>query len=822
MTTPLAPTDLTVNDRSGPLGVEGAPLFGWRPAERQTAYQIRVCAPGDEDSPIWEDGPVESARTAFVRYGGPALTAETTYTWSVRTRHGDGRQSPWADAAAFDTGVGEWQAWWIRRTTAERDDYTLARTEFPAGTVQRARLYLSATHQYRAYLNGRQVDTGPAFAYPDEGYYQVTDITADLREDNAFGVLYHWYGPGQGRPEGEPGLIARIVVDHEDGTRQVVVSDGSWRVTRGPWREAQWRNDDGRDYIEHGDGHLARALQGWAAPGFDDSGWQRAEETEPPRLRAQLTRLRHTVVEPVGVTALPSGAVVADFGTVIPAVPRVRFDSTEPGTVSLVAGYVLDAGGNVSNTLHDNQVTDLSYTYETAGGTETFEAFTYVGFRYLQVGVPAQIAAVVQHTDADPARRATFRSSDPTLDAVFALLQRSALYSTQEQFLDTPTREKGQFLADAATISRALMAGWGDRAVTARAIREIAASQARYWPDGRLNAVYPNGDGKRDIPDFTAMFPGWVWDYYLASGDAATLAETYPVCVAVADYVRRYRDESTGLVTRLAGGGGAYEYGIIDWPNRYGYDTAVAARTTVNILAVDVLRATARQAAALGRPQAEADALTADADALTTAINERLRRPDGVYLDGLGSVHASQIANAYAIAYGVAPPADHKTIADHLASMRLRMGPMVADVLLTALHRAGRDDEVLARLTDASALGWANILARGGTFTWESWEAPETGESLSHGWGSAALVPLLQSLLGVTVTAPAAAALRIAPPTGTSLRHAAGTIWTQAGPVTVEWTTDSLTVDLPPNVTAQVHVPGGPREAGPGRSSFTW
>jgi alpha-L-rhamnosidase len=148
------------------------------------------------------------------------------------------------------------------------------------------------------------------------------------------------------------------------------------------------------------------------------------------------------------------------------------------------------------------------------------------------------------------------------------------------------------------------------------------------------------------------------------------------------------------------------------------------------------------------------------------------------------------------------------------------MGPMTADVLLAALHRAGRPDLVLERLTDES-LGWANVLARGGTFTWESWEAADTGESMSHGWAAAALVPLQQALLGVTVTAPAARTLRIAPPVGTGLGSAAGTMWTQAGPVHIAWTGTGLTVDLPANVTAEVVWGGSVYAAGSGSSTFT-
>lgn len=827
---PQAPGGLTVGDRVNPLGVEGPPQFGWLPrdvdpGEIQSAYQIRVFAAGSQ-TPVWDSGKVTSRDTAYVPYDGPALAAGATYRWAMRAWDRAGAVSVWSSNAYFDTALpdADWQASWIRRTAAERDDYTMARKEFrvTSGRVTRARLYVSAGQQYQAYVNGRRVDDGPAFAYPGEGYYQVTDVTSDLVADGraAIGVLYHWYGPGQGRPAGAPGLLARLEVDHADGSRQVIGTDGTWRVTRGPWLEAAYRNGDGRDYIEH----ALPMPDGWASPGFSAAGWTPAEvTTSPGALRAQQTRLTHTEVAPVSVTTLPSGAVVADFGRVIPANVRVRFSSGEAGrVVTMWAGYLLNPDGSVANTAQTNQSTDLTYRYTQRAGAQTFESFTYEGFRYLQLPFEvAAITAIVQHTDVDPSHSSSFSSSDATLDAVYDLMRRSALYSAQEQFLDTPTREKGQFLADAVDISRALMAGSGDRNATVRAIREFIASQQRYWPDGRLNAVYPNGDGKRDIPDFTEMFPAWVWDYYQASGDRRTLADSYATSTAIAGYVRRYVDPATGLVTRLEGGSGAYQYGIIDWPNRYGYDTATEARTTVNILAVDVLRSTARTASALGRPQDEIDALRTDADAIAAAVNARLRRADGIYLDGLAadgsqSTHASQIANAYAIAFDVAPAADRPVLAGYLASLALQMGPMTADVLIRALHRAGRDDVALARLTDPESLGWANILARGGTFTWESWEAPERGDSLSHGWGSAALVPLLENLLGVRATAPAARTVDIAPPTGTTLTHAEGTVWTQSGPIAVAWRGATVTVTIPTNVEATIRVGGTVRTVGSG------
>ena len=130
---------------------------------------------------------------------------------------------------------------------------------------------------------------------------------------------------------------------------------------------------------------------------------------------------------------------------------------------------------------------------------------------------------------------------------------------------------------------------------------------------GRYNAVYPNGDGKRDIPDYSEMLPNWVWRYYQESGDVELLEEAYPAIQNTADYVLRHIPEdgpTAGLVTRLSGGSGQYLNGIVDWPapGRFGYDMSAAARTTINALAVEVLRVAGDMAEELGRPAAEVEA----------------------------------------------------------------------------------------------------------------------------------------------------------------------------------------------------------------------
>ena len=163
---PLAPTDLNIADRAGPLNVEGTPLFGWVPNdtdgnEIQSAYEIQLTRVSD-GVVVWDSGKVISGAESFVPYSGPVLAAGTSYVWTVRTWDRTDQVSPWAPAASFDTGLADadWNASWIRRSSTEADDYTLARREVTLGSspVTRARAYVSANHQFELRLNGNVVE----------------------------------------------------------------------------------------------------------------------------------------------------------------------------------------------------------------------------------------------------------------------------------------------------------------------------------------------------------------------------------------------------------------------------------------------------------------------------------------------------------------------------------------------------------------------------------------------------------------------------------------------------------------------------------------
>jgi alpha-L-rhamnosidase len=845
---PGPPAELRVDGLAAPLGLAADDIFfAWqvrddRRGARQSAYRIEVSGPvrGDDGGRVvWDSGPVDSAEQAFVPYAGPPLSSDAAYRWTVQTWDASGQGGPPSAPASFETGLrnDEWEASWITRVvseTAEPCQYTYARAEVTVAParIDRARAYVSGDQQYEFYVNGVRAGKGQAYSYPDSMYYETLDLTGLLRPGapNAFALVTNWQGPTKGHPAGSPGMIAQIVVHAADGHVQRVVTDGSWRVQAGAWLPGTQRDLEGDlvDYTENIDGQAEPI--GWKLPGFDDDAWSPATvigraPTEPwTHLIPVRTRIVEEPVAAISLTTLDSGAVVADFGKVYAAVPTVVFHQGSPGRlVTMRAGYLLDEPGpdqpmdfvpGQVSTEHGTQHTDMSYSYVQRGGEEEFHPFDYLGFRYFQIDNPgeslttADVVALARHTAAPEQPPATFSSAEPVIDAEFQLGAHSALYTAQEQFIDTPTREKGSWLYDGSKESSTAMAAFGEQNLTRKSLTEFAQSQKRYWPNGAVNKIYPTGLGALDINESTEIYAEWVWEYWMHTGDRALLTTVYPVLQRIADYVERAVSRSTGLVTSLPA------------TNNY-YPFPVATR--LNVLGANVFRRTAQVAGVLHRPRSEVDLQRHRHQALVSAVNRHLTRTDGTYLDGLlaggaPTATASQTSSACAAAYGIVPAARLPAVAAYVRDLGMQAPPQNAGEVLATMAAAGLYGDLVDRLVDATTDGWANILARGATFTWEVWDPSDlVGDSMSHGWGSTMVPEIQRSLLGVRPTAPGFATFEVVPPPS-GLDWALGTVPTTRGTISVAWRRAtpgdphvSVAVDVPPNSTATLAVAAGDR-----------
>ncbi|MFV8325341.1 family 78 glycoside hydrolase catalytic domain [Flavobacterium sp. ZS1P14] len=842
VTNPQPSFNLRTCDKVKPAGTQQLPFFGWHNSnandnEIQTGYQLIVASSPEmlalEKGDIWDSGKTISRMQNYIDYNGKPLSPATRYFWKVRIWDKSGNISRYSAATYFDTGLFSAEDWkgssWIMRNSKEPNIYTYFRKQIQLSnkTVKKAIVYLSAFHNYELYLNGKAIGKGLAYHYPQFAYYNSYDVTTLLHgNSNNISAMTHWYGGGQGRPKGDNRFLLKLTVTYTDGTTDVFGTDKTWKQSAvsafNP--NTMQRNGEGVGFVDIIDSR--RAITDWNRPDFDDTAWQNAIEIDPntDRLRPDLTQLKERKIKPVSVISLGNDRYVIDLGKIYAGVPEISFSGGMPGdTIKMWAGFILNEDGTVSEKI--NQHTDLSYFFVLNGNKCVFKPVVYLGYRYLQVNhspiklTTNNVGFIQRFYELEP-ERSHFSSSNPMLNTVWKLMTHSLTLGAQEGFVDTPTREKGEFLGDGWSQGVAAMKVMGDRALNHRMLLQFLDSQDQYWPDGRLNAVYPNGDGKRDIPDFTQQYLLWAWDYYMETGNLEFLKTNYLKLKKVAAYVDSYTNPATGLIHNLAGGSGAYRYGIIDWPEsmRYGYDMSTDARTVINAYAYADFDIISKIAAIINN-KADADSFRSKATLIREAINRKLVNADGIYVDGLlsdgsQSKHVSQHANMFPIAMNIVNDSNRKAVITAVKERKMSVGMVTVRFLPQALGLVEEGLHLLDLYTNPAWDGWAKTVSKGGTATWECWDALELNQSLCHPWGTSGLDGIQQFILGVRSIKPQHELIQIKPlDFQGKLANVSGTVPTDKGDIQVTWKIKSKTYQLkllsPNNVTAEVYIPKG-------------
>jgi alpha-L-rhamnosidase len=225
---------------------------------------------------------------------------------------------------------------------------------------------------------------------------------------------------------------------------------------------------------------------------------------------------------------------------------------------------------------------------------------------------------------------------------------------------------------------------------------------------------------------------------------------------------------------------------------------------------------TSRLCAAVGQDAAAAG-YARQGRTLAAAIRARLRvggvMVDGLHADGTPSSHASQHATSFPLSVGITAPEHASGDAQRIAAMGMRQGPMTVHRLVRALLSQGLTDAVLDLLTTKDQPGWAQLLERGATFTWEAWDLVDgTDYSQSHAWSASVAKEVLEHLLGVRHAAAGGSELIIEPPL-CRLEHARGRVPVASGTVEAGWSRSGgqvrLDCTVPAGATALVRMPPG-------------
>jgi alpha-L-rhamnosidase len=243
------------------------------------------------------DNPAGLLVRLIVETGTDPVELVTGKGWRSAETEQEGWQRPefddgeWPEAAVLAPyGQGPWGtgvslAWNELPAPLLRREFSVSKP------VARARLYISGLAYYDAEINGVRVGRqvlDPGFTdYDETVLYAVHDVTDHLRRGtNAIGVtlgrgffgmktfnVWHWDNPPW---HGEPRLLGQLEIDHPDGSRTTIASDDRWRITEGPTLS---------NSLYAGETYDARKAPAaaWSRPGFDDSGWQKAQRQEAPK-----------------------------------------------------------------------------------------------------------------------------------------------------------------------------------------------------------------------------------------------------------------------------------------------------------------------------------------------------------------------------------------------------------------------------------------------------------------------------------------------------------------------------------------------------------
>ncbi|MEN6459437.1 MAG: glycoside hydrolase family 78 protein [Thermoguttaceae bacterium] len=722
-------------------------------------------------------------------------------------------------AAAQVAKMGD--APWGHTTVPKRlPEYSCAllRKEFHTpGAIRRATLYASALGVYRMHINGHAV--GQDYFTPDwtdyknrvyYNTYDVTDLVCD--GDNAIGgvLAAGWYAGAIGwlsernHYGDEPRLFAQLEIERADGTLQTIVTDDSWKVADGPYRQAEFLAGETYD--------AAHEIPGWSSPGLDQSAWQPVVATRKITAKLQAfpgVNVRETgELRPVKITEPTPNVYVFDLGQNFAGFARLKVRGPAGTKVKLRFAEMLDPDGTIYTTnLRAARATD---TYFLSGkGEEVWQPrFTFHGFRYVEVtGYPGRptkdaITGIVINSDVPMA--GSFECSSPMVNRLY----QNVVWTQRANYISVPTDcpqrdERLGWMGDALNFMRAATYNADVGAFFTKWLVDVDDAQR---PDGQFSDVSPRvvavDGGVAGWGDAGAFCP---WTIYRVYNDRRLLAKHYEAMTRWVEYCRK---NSKGLLRPAAG------YG--DW-------LSIKSETPLALIATAFFaqstHLTADAARVLGK-QADAEKYDELFGQIKAAFNKAYVAADGRIKGN------TQTGYILALAFNLLPeekrPAAVKYLVENIKARgtHLSTGFVGTSMLMPTLSATGNTPIAYKLLLNDTFPSWGFSIKHGATSIWERWDGwtPEKGfqdpgmNSFAHYSFGAVSQWMFQTVAGIDTIEPGFQRLKIRPQPGPGIDWVKCSYHSIHGPIAVQWkTADSkltLAVSIPANTTAIVHLPG--------------
>ncbi|TDW47892.1 alpha-L-rhamnosidase [Flavobacterium sp. 270] len=509
---------------------------------KQTAYQIIVASTEENlnanTADLWDSGKVASNESVNIIYNGKILENRQNAFWKVKiwTNKGEFQSE---EKTFFSMGILNYADWkstrWIGYEKASAGDSISQFSRLSARylrkeidlkkQVKSAKVYLMGLGMYELYINGNKIGNQVLAPVPTDYTknvkYNVFDVTSQLKEgknmlgtilgNGRFFTMRQDFKPYKIKTFGYPKMALQLFVEYTDGSKDVIRTDDTWKVTtNGPILS---NNEyDGEDY------DARKELKNWNTINYDDKNWLNAEYVQEPGgfYEAQMTPNMKIMgeVKPISIKQTPRGTYILDMGQNMVGWLQLKVKGKSGDKITLKFAESLQANGSLYiENLRDARTTD-HYILKGEGEEIWEPKFIFHGFRFVEVtGFPTKptldsfVGKVVYD---DIKTTGTFESSDATMNQIF----KNAYWGIRSNYkgmpIDCPQRNERQ--------------PWlGDRTTGAYGESFIFDNQTLYakWLDDIKNAQTADGG----IPDVAPAF----WRYY---GDNVTWPGTY---ITVAD-----------------------------------------------------------------------------------------------------------------------------------------------------------------------------------------------------------------------------------------------------------------------------------------------
>ena len=846
----LSVNDLKCEYKTNPLGIDVVkPRLSWKivASQRgtvQTAYRIRAAERiedlGKRTNHLWNSGKVRSAQSLHVVYDGPALTARQRVWWQVRIWDNHGGVSEWSKPVWWEMGflkASDWQADWIEPDIKENPKKSnpcpMLRKEFRLkGVIKSARAYVTCRGLYRMELNGQVVGDelfAPGWtAYLHRLQYQTYDVTELLKKGtNCVGAVLGdgWY---RGRLVWQDSrnlygdkvaLLAQIEVEYQNGKREVVSTDSTWKASTGPILKSDIY--DGELY----DARLEK--DGWSKAGFEDNSWAGvtvadlnkellvARSGEPVRAMEQI--------KPVKIIETPEGETVVDMGQNMVGWLRFKVQGPAGTHIKLRHTEMLDAKGNfyTENLRTAKQIVEYILRGK---GQEIYEPhFTFQGFRYVAVeGWPGKLSpddltGIVIYSDI--AQAGSFECSNSMINQ----LQHNIQWGQKGNFLDVPTDcpqrdERLGWTGDAQVFARTACFNAYVPAFYTKWLADLAADQQ---PSGAVPHVIPNvlSLGAKQGASASA---GWAdaavvvpWTMYLCYGDTRILEQQYHSMRAWVDYMSNRAGESYFWNTDDTFGDWlAFNTTRSDYPGATTDKDLVCQAYFAH--STDLLIRTAK---VIGNND-DVEKYSRLLEKIKKVFRNEFVTPNGRLASN------TQTAYSLALSFGLLPNTIQERAAQRLANdvdrfKHITTGFLGASLICPVLGDHGHYKQAFMLLNRKNYPSWLYPVTKGATTIWERWDGlkpdgtfQDKGMNSFNHYAYGAIGDWLYRVvagLDIDEQNPGYKHIIIQPHPGGGLTHAKARHESLYGTVESGWHLAKqkmvLNVEVPPNTTATIRLP---------------